>query len=68
MRFMLNMTCDNAAFGYADSANDLLFEETARLLFEAATHIQDQHAEGIIRDANGNTVGRWSFIDDGEGE
>lgn len=65
MRFMLNMTCDSAAFG--DGAGDLA-EEVSRILLVAATRVQDLHAEGTLRDANGNTVGRWQFIDDGEGE
>ena len=65
MRFMLNMSCDNAAFG--EDAGDLA-EEVSRILFIAARRVQDRQTEGTLRDANGNTVGRWQFIDDGEGE
>ena len=66
MRFQLNMSCDNAAFG------DWSGDEVARILQtiaqRCASIVTIDSDSGTIRDANGNTVGRWSFIDDGEGE
>ena len=67
MRFLLGISCDNAAF-----EGDEMNQEVARILRTVAERCADitriDADSGTIRDANGNTVGRWSFIDDGEGE
>ena len=66
MRFMLNMSCDNAAF------DDFPAQEVSRILESVAGRVADiitiDADSGALRDANGNTVGRWQFIYDGEGE
>lgn len=57
MRFKLEMNCDNDAF-----ADDLSGEVIAIL-----TGVQQQimlgDSEGICRDVNGNTVGRWEITE-----
>lgn len=52
--FKLTIEMGNEAF--ADDPN----EELARLLERAAKRLRDGYAEDTLRDANGNTVGKWS--------
>lgn len=56
MRFSLEINCGNAAFDDAPS-------EVARILREAAKLLDFGDFKpgdgGGLRDANGNTVGRW---------
>ncbi len=55
MRFTLTIDCDNDAFGRDPEL------EVARLLHLTAKRLYD--GEGKLHDANGNTVGRFQFID-----
>ena len=46
---------DNSAFG-----NDPM-TEIARILREAAEHIESGRERGVLRDSNGNPVGDWGI-------
>lgn len=62
MRFALNISCDNAAFGE-------LPDEVSHILDVASCAIlEDDMREGICRDSNGNRVGDWRFIEEGENQ
>lgn len=63
MRFTLTIDCDNAAFG-DDSLERS--RQVTMLLDETVGRMEAGNIGGPIRDANGNTVGRFGF-DDGEG-
>ena len=64
--FTLNIETDNEAFT-GDEAEGLFpgperRAEVARILRDAARRLTEQaHAGGPLRDANGNTVGRFDF-------
>lgn len=59
MKFKLEITCDNAAFGRVMRETD---EEVARILRTLATHLATEgSSEGGLLDANGNTVGSYEF-------
>lgn len=47
---------DSAAFEEGDA-----WQETARILREIAEALERTEDNGIIRDSNGNTIGRWSL-------
>ena len=55
-RFVLKMTCDNAAF--CDGA---LTAEVTRILRDAARRVERDNMSGQLRDINGNTVGEFTF-------
>ena len=59
MRFTLEIQCDNAAF-------DDLREEISRILAEASERVLAETTVRtfVVRDGNGNTVGRGSIVDD----
>ena len=59
MKFMLEIECDNAAF-------DDLRGEISRILAEASERVLAETTVRtfIVRDGNGNTVGRGSIVDD----
>ena len=61
--FTLTIETDNAAFGEPD----LCAHEIARILTKAAKDVQRvldaPPTTMILRDVNGNRVGRWSFSD-----
>lgn len=64
MRFMLEIDCDNAAFGSTDLTADGISErnaEVARILREAADRIEGGALAVKLRDVNGNTVGQAGF-------
>jgi hypothetical protein len=52
--FRLTIKMTNAAF--ADDPN----EELARQLEKVAKQVREGYGENTVRDANGNTVGKWS--------
>lgn len=63
MRFTLTFDADNAAFETdPDSAAADVLRRTANVVACRGTF----DGEGNVRDANGNTVGRWTFTDDSE--
>lgn len=54
--FKLEFETDSAAFDGAE------FPEIAEVLRKLADRIENpDRTEGLIRDSNGNTVGRWSM-------
>lgn len=59
MKFVLEIECDNAAF-----TGDMLAYETSRLLADASQRVTEGSFGGIIRDANGNRVGTFHFVDE----
>ena len=65
MRFQLLISCNNAAFG---DTKEETTHEVARILARAAEAVADTHYaladERTLRDANGNTVGTWAFVDE----
>jgi len=73
MRLHLQFDVDNAA--YRDDTDALLCDEVA-VTVRAAAEIIEQHGtltQPIIRNASwpifdhhGNTVGRWTFVDDSD--
>lgn len=58
MQFLLNIHCNNAAFG------DWPGIEVARILREQANRVDGdtEGTHGTIRDSNGNRVGEWRFV------
>lgn len=60
--FKLTIKTTNAAFDgtYAQR------EETARILRNAATRVALGDTEGSLRDVDGNTVGSFGLVEDGE--
>lgn len=56
MRFVLVIQCDNAAFD-----GEKLVPEIARILKQTVDDI-DTNTSKILRDINGNGVGRFEFI------
>lgn len=70
MRFVLTINCDNAAF--APTA----YQEVARLLRDAAETVNPplyrrrqgelRSDGGTLRDADGNTVGHFGFMEGGD--
>jgi len=71
MRLQLQFNVDNAS--YRDATNALLCDEVANTLRGAAEIIEKhgtlnepliEDATWLIVDPNGNTVGRWTFVDD----
>lgn len=54
MRFKLDIVCENAAF-------DPPGPEIARLLKEAAEAVDNGASSGVLRDINGNRVGKFSL-------
>ena len=62
MRFRLDMSCDNAAFGNTPQERGY---EVACLLRATAEQVLRHEYEGrLIMDENGNQVGEWSFDDE----
>lgn len=62
-KFMLDMDCDNAAFGGADGADEFARNsEVARILRAIAEKLDQDLINGPCYDANGNTVGDWGFV------
>lgn len=59
MKFILKLDCDNSAFTEAPAA------EVARILKEAAWHLEQGTKERILFDINGNRVGQYKL--DGKG-
>jgi hypothetical protein len=58
MKFVLEINCDNAAFGPDyDARND----EVARILDDLATRLSFGHVPDTLRDINGNKVGTCEF-------
>jgi hypothetical protein len=57
----LNFETANAAF--ADGHGHA---EAARILHDIAERVDNGHETGVIRDINGNTIGRWSLTIDAE--
>lgn len=69
MRFQLLISCNNEAFGALPWEHR---KEVARILEQAALNVDNPNGPVIgrehpVRDINGNTVGTWAFIADGEG-
>jgi hypothetical protein len=64
--FNLKFETDNDAFGDSFASRS---DECARILREIAETLSGKYAEdcGTIRDANGNSIGRW-VLGPGEGE
>lgn len=54
----IEISTDNAAFGDTEEERG---EEAARLLRMAASRIERGSRSGSLRDANGNTVGRYEL-------
>jgi hypothetical protein len=69
-RFMLDMSCDNAAFASdddgddaRDAANEIARNaEVARILRAVADKLDQDMINGPCTDANGNNVGDWGFL------
>lgn len=65
MRFQLLISCNNAAFGESPEERD---SEVRRILRRAHDDLRGSgvrvNEEHNLRDANGNTVGTWAFVDD----
>lgn len=60
MNFTLTINCDNAAFEHSPTA------EIASILHRTVADIQsgvEVGDTGTLRDANGNTVGRWQVTE-----
>lgn len=60
-KFRVEFDCENAAFGETDADR---LAEAGRLLSNLAEKLTDWsqgYPQGNIRDANGNTVGHWTF-------
>ena len=57
MSLQIDFETDNAAFGEDDLIAAL---EAGRILQELASKVSPD-GSGIIRDINGNTIGRWSW-------
>lgn len=53
MKVLIEFNTDNAAFTDHPDAHGLILRELALLIKE--------NQSGIIRDINGNTVGKWSW-------
>ena len=61
MRFTINMTCDNAAFGRHGDGPQF---EVARILRRIADRLEFNTIEPTwhtVLDVNGNDVGRWKL-------
>jgi len=58
MEFTLNFNMDNAAF---DTAPE---QEVKRILLVAAERVEQGVTRSLIRDVNGNNIGRWDIIGD----
>lgn len=56
MRFILEIQCDNAAFGPEKGGPE---EEVTRILNKVAARLYD--GDGRAYDVNGNRVGSWRF-------
>lgn len=66
MKFKLEISCDNAAFGDGMHATNL---ELARMLRVLASSLQDDgYSNGPLRDYNGNTVGKYWFESGGKAD
>jgi hypothetical protein len=69
-KFMVEMTCDNAAFASddagddaRDAANEIARNaEVARILRAVADKLDQDMIHGPCFDANGNNVGDWGFL------
>jgi hypothetical protein len=58
-KFTLTISTDGAAFSDGMGGR----EEVARLLTKVASRVADTDEANIL-DTNGNTCGRWEFIDE----
>ena len=54
--FVISINCDNAAY-----QEDQLEESLAQNLFHISEEIMRGYKEGVVRDYNGNTVGKYFF-------
>lgn len=61
MTFKLEINCDNAAFMEDDHDGYAPAPEIARILREAAMHVQNGSTERKIYDANGNACGQFTL-------
>ncbi len=68
MKFIVTMTCDNAAFNEDDAVEGgsgaARGAEIARILRKVATDVEDGTEPGdagLAFDANGNKVGTWEL-------
>jgi len=55
-KFIVSIACENAAYD-----NDSLEEQLAENLTHIAEQIAGGSTQGIVRDYNGNTVGKYFF-------
>jgi hypothetical protein len=56
-RFELRFKTVNASF------DNLTHYESARILREIASKLDDYDHDGIVLDSNGNTIGKWELVD-----
>jgi hypothetical protein len=65
MKFKLEFDMDNDAFWFHEDVDSITtrepnYMEQVRILCGVITDIKEFHSEGeIIRDRNGNTIGKW---------
>ena len=58
--FVLEIRIDNAVY------EEALYDELIANLKDVANQVDSQNNEGIVRDTNGNKVGKFSMIFDKE--
>lgn len=59
-KFVLEIRTDNAVY------EDALYDELIANLKVVSNMIDSQNRNGVIRDTNGNKVGKFYFLTDGE--
>ena len=59
MKFILEIKCDNAAFG-----DGMAHIEVAQILRELADNLENENPVHGLRDSNGNRVGGCEFSDE----
>lgn len=60
MKFIVEIECNNAAFGYYEMEE--AFAEVRRILLEQVAEMRG--ASAVLRDINGNVVGKAFFATD----
>lgn len=61
MKFTLEITCDNAAFGDDEES---LATQTAFILRHVSARVDSGTFQGKIYDENGNVVGSYQFVEE----
>ena len=64
MAFYLTINTDNAAFGLETDEGGHNEQELGRVLDIVSEQVRQGATAALIRDANGNTVGKWAWETD----